>query len=62
MKRNLALILMFVVFMAALTFVPVLAQKDNPPPAEETGKFIRMGERAIPGQYIVVLDMDVDGG
>ena len=61
MKRNLALILMFVVFMAALTFVPVLAQKDDKP-TEDSGKFIRMGENAIPGQYIVVLDVDVDGG
>jgi subtilisin family serine protease len=61
MKRNLALILMFVVFMAALTFVPVLAQKEDKP-TEDSGKFIRMGERAIPGQYIVVLDLDVDGG
>ncbi|HEX5735184.1 MAG TPA: S8 family peptidase [Blastocatellia bacterium] len=63
MKRNLALMLMFVVFMAALTFVPVLAQQDTPKPTDDdSGKFIRMGERAIPGQYIVVLDMDVDGG
>lgn len=62
MKRNLALMLMFVVFMAALTFVPVLAQKDDSNQNDDPGKFIRMGEKAIPGQYIVVLDMDVDGG
>ena len=59
MKRNLALMLMFVVFMAALTFMPVLAQNDTKP-TDDPGKFIRMGEKAIPGQYIVVLDMDVD--
>ena len=61
MKRNLALIMLFVAFMAALTLVPVLAQRDDKP-TEDSGKFIRMGENAIPGQYIVVLDVDVDGG
>ena len=62
MKRHIALITLFVVCFAALTFMPVLAQKDDPKPTEDSGKFIRMGERAIPEHYIVVLDMDVDGG
>jgi subtilisin family serine protease len=61
MKRNLALILIFVVFMAALTFMPVLAHQDDPKPTDDSGKFIRMGERAIPQHYIVVLDVDAAG-
>jgi subtilisin family serine protease len=40
--------------------MPVLAQKDAPKPAEDPGRFIRMGKTAIPQHYIVVLDVDVD--
>ena len=60
MKRNLALIMLFAVCMAALSLAPVLAQQSDKP-TEDSGKLIRMGDRAIPGQYIVVLDVDVDG-
>jgi subtilisin family serine protease len=60
MKRNLALITLFVVCLAALTLMPVLAQQQDTTPTEDSAKFIRMGKTAIPNHYIVVLDMDVD--
>jgi aqualysin 1 len=62
MKRNLALISLLIVCMAALTLMPVLAQQqDINPAAEDTGKFMRMGKAAIPQHYIVVLDVDAVG-
>ena len=63
MKRNLALVTLLIVCMVALALVPALAQQDANPagPEVDTGKFIRMGKRAIPQQYIVVLDIDADG-
>jgi subtilisin family serine protease len=60
MKRYLALVTLFLICLAALTLMPVLAQKDAPKPAEDPGRFIRMGKTAIPQHYIVVLDVDVD--
>src|ERR1044072_1111148 len=63
MKRNLALVTLLFVCMAALALVPALAQQDTNPagPEVDTGKFIRMGKHAIPQHYIVVLDIDADG-
>jgi subtilisin family serine protease len=64
MKRNLALVTMFLVCLSALALVPALAQQQDfntAGPVEETGKFLRMGKSAIPNHYIVVLDVDADG-
>ena len=61
MKRNLALIMLFVCCLAALSLMPVLAQQDDLKPTGDASKFIRMGEKAIPQQYIVVCDVDPVG-
>lgn len=63
MKRNFALITLLLVCLIAMSLAPVEAQRsgkvnDTDGTKEDTGKFIRMGKRAIPGQYIVVLDVD----
>ena len=63
MKRKLTLVTLFIACMAALVLMPVLAQKDldsTGSAKEDPAKFIRQGKNAIPGQYIVVLDMDTD--
>lgn len=63
MKRNFALITLLLVCLTAMSLMPVQAQKGGKGDGsqEETGKFIRMGKRAIPGQYIVVMDVDSVG-
>jgi subtilisin family serine protease len=61
MKRQAALITLLFVCIAALTFMPALAQKGNAEQASQiTAKFRRAGEKAIPQQYIVVLDQDAE--
>jgi len=46
-----------------MSLAPVQAQKGVKPgdEKEESDKFVRMGKRAIPGHYIVVLDVDSVG-
>jgi subtilisin family serine protease len=63
MKRNIALVTLLVVCMAALALVPALAQQDlsTAGPAQDTEKFVRMGKGVIPQHYIVVLDVDAVG-
>src|ERR1044071_8381533 len=65
MKRRLALLTLLFVCMASLVLMPTLAQqndRDPSGPRGDTGKFLRMGEKAIPFNYIVVLDADTDVG
>ena len=62
MKRNLALVLLIVVGIAALALMPALAKpQDLKPTAGDTDKLVRMGKDALHGQYIVVLDQDSSG-
>lgn len=58
MRRSLALAVLFVSCAAALALMPALAFQRENPGAE---KFLRMGNAAIPGHYIVVLDVDAGG-
>jgi aqualysin 1 len=58
MKKSLALL---VALMATLALMPVLAQQDIGGSRRSTAKFHRKGARAIPNQYIVVLDQDAVG-
>jgi aqualysin 1 len=62
MKRKLALLTLLLVCLASLVFMPVLAQQNLSPVSQtgDTEKFIRMGNRALPQQYIVVFDTDAD--
>jgi subtilisin family serine protease len=62
MKKNLALLTLLFICTASLVFTPALAQKDlgAAKPTTGTERFLRMGKDAIPQQYIVVLDNDVD--
>ena len=41
MKRNLALITLFVLCLAAITLPPALAQEEGLKPADDASKFIR---------------------
>jgi subtilisin family serine protease len=64
MKRNLALLVLIVLSITALALMPALANQQDLKPADaagNTGKFFRMGSLAIPGSYIVVLDVDAAG-
>lgn len=58
MRRRLALVVLFVSCAAALAFMPALANQN---PGAGNAKFLRMGNAAIPGHYIVVLDVDAGG-
>ena len=64
MKRNLALLGLIVFSITALALMPALANQQDLRTADQAGnaeKFLRMGEAAIPGHYIVVLDVDAGG-
>jgi subtilisin family serine protease len=64
MKRNLALLVLIVLSITALALMPALANQQDLKPADAAGntdKFFRMGSLAIPGSYIVVLDVDAAG-
>jgi subtilisin family serine protease len=64
MKRNLALLVLIVFSITALALMPALANQQDLRTADQAGnaeKFLRMGEAAIPGHYIVVLDVDAGG-
>jgi len=64
MKRSLALVVLIVVGMAAVALMPALAnQQERTPAGVSSGadKLVRMGKDAIPGRYIVVLDIDAAG-
>src|SRR5258706_13420878 len=61
MKRQAALFTLIIVCVAALAFMPALAQQDIGQGSQTTAKFHRAGEKRIPQQYIVVLDQDADG-
>jgi subtilisin family serine protease len=59
MKKSLALL---VALLATLALMPALAQEDKVGGgSRSTPKFHRKGARAIPNQYIVVLDQDAVG-
>jgi Peptidase inhibitor I9 len=59
MKRSLALV---AALLATLAFMPGQAQQDDIRLQRPTsGKLHRKGPRAIPNQYIVVLDVDATG-
>jgi hypothetical protein len=60
MKKSLALL---VALLATLALMPALAQQDRAADGSlrSTPKFHRKGARAIPNQYIVVLDQDSAG-
>lgn len=64
MKRNLALLVLIVFSITALALMPAMANQQDLKPddaAGNTDKFLRMGSSAIPGRYIVVLDVDAAG-
>ena len=61
MRRSLALVILIVFSMTALALMPALANQQDLKPAGDAEKFLRMGKAAIPGQYIVVLDVDATG-
>ena len=61
MKRSLVLFILIVSCMAALALMPALAYQQDSKPAGGDNKLVRMGQRAIPGNYIVVLDVDAGG-
>jgi len=64
MKRSLALVILIVVCMAAAALMPALANQQDLKPtgaAGDTDKLVRAGAGAIPGSYIVVLDVDAAG-
>src|SRR4030095_5412399 len=64
MKRNLALLVLIVFSITAMALMPALANQQDLKPADAAGntdKFLRMGNSAIPGRYIVVLDVDAAG-
>lgn len=61
MKKNFTLLVLIVSCMAALALMPAQAKQQDLKPAGDADKFIRMGNRAIPGHYIVVLDVDAGG-
>jgi subtilisin family serine protease len=64
MKRNLALLVLIVFSITALALMPALANQQDLKHADaggSTDKFLRMGNSAIPGRYIVVLDLDAAG-
>lgn len=60
MKKHLAMVTLL---LGALALLPALAQQQDAPGLKDlqsdTAKFHRQGARAIPNQYIVVLDEDV---
>ena len=58
MRRSLALVVLFVSCAAALALMPALANQNQ---GAGNAKFLRMGNAAIPGHYIVVLDVDAGG-
>ncbi|MFY9571133.1 MAG: hypothetical protein WAV20_07040, partial [Blastocatellia bacterium] len=62
MRKKLSLVTLLIVSMTALTLMPALAQQDSKPGhPDEDEKFVRMGKNAIPGQYIVLMDLDAAG-
>jgi subtilisin family serine protease len=64
MKRNHGLVVLILVSILLLTLMPAFAGQQDvkpPVPATDSDKFQRMGKLAIPGHYIVVLDIDSAG-
>jgi subtilisin family serine protease len=62
MRRNLALITLIIFCVASLAMLPAQAQQGTGGADQGgEGKFLRMGKRAIPGSYIVVMDQDPVG-
>lgn len=62
MKKNPTLIAVLIVCLSALTLIPALANsQDLSSGSAGADKFVLMGKDAIPGRYIVVLDMDAAG-
>src|SRR5215813_4164807 len=64
MKRNHGLLVLILVSIFILARMPAVAGQQDPKPADaatDNDKFQRMGKLAIPGQYIVVLDIDSAG-
>jgi subtilisin family serine protease len=59
MRRHLATLTLVALVIAPLAFGPVDAQSGGSDRGRSTGKFHRKGVKAIPQQYIVVLDEDV---
>ena len=61
MRRILVLFIVIVSSMIALALMPALAYQQDSQPAGNAEKFVRVGKHAIPGNYIVVLDVDAGG-
>ena len=63
MRRSFVLFILIVSCLVASALMPALANQDqqDAKPADNANKLIRMGKRAIPGKYIVVLDVDAGG-
>lgn len=62
MKKITWLFCLVALCVAGLVFAPVMANQDlRTAPGNDNDKFVRMGKDAIPGRYIVVLDVDAAG-
>src|SRR5262245_30391718 len=62
MKRSLGAIVLSSIGLIVLALPPIAAQRQIDFGQLSTARFIRMGDRAIPNHYIVVLDRDVETG
>jgi len=62
MRRITWLFCLTALCVAGLVLAPVMASQDlKTAPGNDSDKFVRMGKDAIPGRYIVVLDVDAAG-
>ena len=64
MKRSFAAVVLSSIGLIVLALPPIAAQRqiDLGQVQLSSSRFIRMGDRAIPNHYIVVLDRDVETG
>jgi len=60
MKRSLGAMMLLSIGLTVLALLPIAAQQQTDVTQSASARFHRMGSRAIPNHYIVVLDRDVD--
>jgi subtilisin family serine protease len=65
MKRIVGLVVLLILCAATVALLPVVAQQrevidTGGEPQNQSPRFHRMGDRAIPGHYIVIFDRDAD--
>lgn len=61
MARTLNATIVFLVSLVLLALTPIAAQQQSDAAQSRSARFRRMGDRAIPNHYIVVLDRDAVG-